>query len=136
MDNKYLTLTEAIKYAATLLDEGDLWMDNSGTSWDDFNLLDVAAADETETDDDVYYCVGFNGNIGLTQDSGYNVEWLYKVVPSSLRRQEAYIRRNNLVAKGYRLPKEVADSFSAACKRRGESQTSVLTRLMQGYIDE
>ena len=38
------------------------------------------------------------------------------------------------ISKSYKLKKDVADRFADACKECGESQASVITRLMEGYI--
>lgn len=73
--NKYLTLMEACKVAEEKL-EGNLLVDNSGTEWDTFNLMDCESQD---TDDDNYYCVGWDGRIGFTNNNGVNVDWIYKV---------------------------------------------------------
>jgi|GEM_PF-6459218 len=39
------------------------------------------------------------------------------------------------LSKSYRLPKETVDRFAAACQERGETQSGVLTELMEIYID-
>lgn len=80
MDNKYMTLLNAVKEAATRLDEGDLLSDGAN-DWDIDNLMDeLDSAADLVTDDTTYYCVGYDGSVGLTRDNGYNVEWIYRVV--------------------------------------------------------
>ncbi|KAK9679512.1 hypothetical protein QE152_g40013 [Popillia japonica] len=80
MDNRYNTLLDAIKVAETLLDDGQLLEDNSGTKWDVDNLWDAEFdQEESKEDPGCYYCVGYDGSIGYTGDNGYNVQWLYKV---------------------------------------------------------
>jgi len=79
MENKYSTLKSAVEEAATRLD-GDLLIDNAGTIWDTDNLLDeIATVGNGEDPNGGYYCVGYNGSIGITYDDGHNVAWLYEV---------------------------------------------------------
>lgn len=76
MENKY-TWREVLEEAKSRLSEGQLLEDNSGTQWDIYNLMDCEGE---QTDDERYYCVGYDGRIGFTKDNGYNVEWLYTVI--------------------------------------------------------
>jgi len=49
------------------------------------------------------------------------------------RKYEAKI---GMISKTYKLKKELVDSFKASCDKAGESQSAVLSRFMQQYIDE
>lgn len=51
-------------------------------------------------------------------------------------RVEKYQQKIGYISKSYKLKKDVADRFADACKECGESQASVITRLMEGYILE
>ena len=51
------------------------------------------------------------------------------------RPQDRYNQKNNLVAKSYRLNKDVADSFKEACEKAGISQSVQLTKMMQEFIN-
>lgn len=51
------------------------------------------------------------------------------------RPQDRYNEKNNLVAKSYRLNKDVVDSFKEACEKAGISQSVQLTKMMQEFID-
>lgn len=79
-ENCYLTLMDACKVSAERLDEGQL-LDDGANDWGIDNLIDeVYNSDSEELDgEDNYYCVGYDGSIGITHDNGYNVEWIYKV---------------------------------------------------------
>lgn len=39
------------------------------------------------------------------------------------------------ISKSYKIKKEIAEGFSKKCKENGESQASVITRLMNEYIN-
>ena len=76
-ENCYLTLMDALNRSEEILGENELLTDGV-TSYDTFNLREIILADgESDTLDgtDGYYCVGFDGSIGITHDSGYSVEW-------------------------------------------------------------
>lgn len=73
--NKYDTLREAVLAAQELLDKDEL-LDDGADLWDVYNLLD-AVADEEPVDG--YYCVGYDGRIGYTEDNGTTVKWIYTV---------------------------------------------------------
>lgn len=47
---------------------------------------------------------------------------------------EKYAKKVGLVSKSYKLKKEVVETFAQACEENGESQATVLTRLMNEYI--
>lgn len=51
-------------------------------------------------------------------------------------RVEKYQKKAGYKIKGFKLKGDVADRFADACKERGESQASVITRLMESYILE
>lgn len=51
-------------------------------------------------------------------------------------RVKRYQQKIGYISKSYKLKKDVADRFADACKECGESQASVITRLMEGYILE
>ena len=51
-------------------------------------------------------------------------------------RRTAYDQRNNLATKSYKLNRDVAERFKAACEARGTSQSKELTRMMLEYIDQ
>lgn len=78
MSSKY-TWEEALKAAEERLEEGQFLGDGLGVKWDIDNLLELPEGVEGfDVDDDNYYCVGWDGSIGITRDNGYNVEWIYK----------------------------------------------------------
>lgn len=49
-------------------------------------------------------------------------------------RVERYQKKAGYKVKGFKLKGDVADRFAEACEKRGESQASVITRLMEEYI--
>lgn len=49
---------------------------------------------------------------------------------------QKYHEKVGIIAKSYKLKKEVVEQFKEACESAGESQASVLTRYMQQYIEE
>lgn len=51
-------------------------------------------------------------------------------------RVEKYQKKAGYKIKGFKLKGDVADRFADACKECGESQASVITRLMESYILE
>lgn len=51
-------------------------------------------------------------------------------------RVEKYQKKAGYKIKGFKLKGDIADRFADACKERGESQASVITRLMESYILE
>lgn len=78
-DNCFVTLKGACEAANERLGENQL-LDDGAENWDIENLM-AAAADSEELDGkDNYYCVGHDGSIGITNDNGYNVNWVYKAV--------------------------------------------------------
>lgn len=50
------------------------------------------------------------------------------------RATDRYQKRAGLVAKSYKIRKELADDFARACERAGRSQASVISELMQEFI--
>lgn len=51
-------------------------------------------------------------------------------------RVERYQKKVGYKVKGFKLKGDVADRFEEACTKRGESQASAITRLMENYIAE
>lgn len=51
-------------------------------------------------------------------------------------RVEKYQKKAGYKIKGFKRKGDIADRFADACKERGESQASVITRLMESYILE
>lgn len=82
MENRYNSLKEALEVAKERLEENQL-LDDGATNWDIDNLKESIASNEDmeqKCDNNNYYCVGFDGRIGFTNDNGYNVQWLYTPV--------------------------------------------------------
>lgn len=50
--------------------------------------------------------------------------------------QKRYQQKVGIIAKSYRLKRDLTDAFAAACEKRGVSQAGQLTRMMQEFIDE
>ena len=48
--------------------------------------------------------------------------------------QEAYAERNNLIAKTYKINKDLAERFKTACDSDGVSQAGKLQELMRGWL--
>jgi len=46
-----------------------------------------------------------------------------------------YQAKIGMVAKTYKLKQELVDDFKTVCDKAGESQSSVLSRLMREYIE-
>lgn len=51
-------------------------------------------------------------------------------------RQNQYHARNNLKTFGYKLNKDLGDSFKQACEKKGISQAQQISKMMQLFIDE
>ena len=49
---------------------------------------------------------------------------------------QKYQSKIGLVAKTYKLDKNLTDQFKIACENMGESQAAVLTKLMKSYIEK
>lgn len=49
--------------------------------------------------------------------------------------QEAYAERNNLIAKTYKINKDLAERFKRACELNGVSQAGKLQELMLEYVE-
>ena len=47
-----------------------------------------------------------------------------------------YQEKIGLIAKSYKIRKELAEQFAQACKERGEGQAATISRLMQEYIEQ
>lgn len=54
----------------------------------------------------------------------------------STLRTKKYQEKVGYIAKSFKLKKDITDRFTAACKERGESQASVIARMMEEYIAE
>lgn len=52
------------------------------------------------------------------------------------RPQDAWNDRNGLVSKTYKLQKEIADDFAAACEAAGVSKKSQLEKMMLAFIED
>lgn len=48
---------------------------------------------------------------------------------------EKYQKKAGYTVKAFKIKKDVADLFTAACENTGVSQASQITRMMQEYID-
>ncbi len=46
-----------------------------------------------------------------------------------------YEEKAGWVSKSYKLKKDIVEAFAKACAENGEGQATVLTRLMNGYIE-
>lgn len=49
---------------------------------------------------------------------------------------QKYQQKVGLIAKSFKLKKELADQFKEACDRKGEAQAVVIARFMEQYIRE
>ena len=49
--------------------------------------------------------------------------------------QEEYEKRKNIAPKAYKLNRDLTEAFSRACKKAGRSQASVLTEMMENFIE-
>lgn len=47
-----------------------------------------------------------------------------------------YQNKVGLVAKSYKIKKELADRFAVACKKAGVSQAAQITKMMEKFIEE
>ena len=47
-----------------------------------------------------------------------------------------YQKKVGLIAKSYKLKKELADEFAALCKAQGVSQSALVTEWITKYIEE
>lgn len=52
------------------------------------------------------------------------------------RPQDAWNERNGLVSKTYKLQKDIADRFAAACDQAGVSKKKQLEKMMMNFISE
>jgi len=55
---------------------------------------------------------------------------------ASTRASKRYQEKVGIVPRTYKLKSQIADEFKDACQARGESQASVITRLMNEYINK
>lgn len=46
-----------------------------------------------------------------------------------------YQQKMGLIAKSYKIKKELADKFAETCNRLGVGQAATITKLMQEFID-
>lgn len=49
---------------------------------------------------------------------------------------EKYRKKMGIKGKSFKLKETLLNDFAKACERKGESQTKVITRLMEQYIKE
>lgn len=49
---------------------------------------------------------------------------------------EKYRKKNGIVAKNFKLKKELVEAYAEACKKAGVSQTGQIAKLMQSFIDD
>lgn len=54
---------------------------------------------------------------------------------SKYKYQEAYDERHGLIAKTYKISKDLAERFKRACDSKGISQASKLQELMRHWLD-
>jgi len=54
---------------------------------------------------------------------------------ASTRASKKYQEKIGLAPRTYKIKSDIADTFKESCKANGESQASVITRLMQSYIN-
>ena len=47
-----------------------------------------------------------------------------------------YQNKVGLIAKSYKIKREVADAFADACEKAGVSQAAKITELMLGFVQE
>ncbi len=52
------------------------------------------------------------------------------------RATEKYRQKMGIVTKSFKVKKVIKDEFERTCNRLGVSQTEMLTKLMQQFIDE
>lgn len=48
---------------------------------------------------------------------------------------EKYQKKAGIIAKSYKLKKDLTDEFAQACERAGKSQASVISDFMREFID-
>ena len=49
---------------------------------------------------------------------------------------DKYQKKIGLIAKSYKIKKELADQFAEACAKAGVSQASQISALMRGFIEQ
>lgn len=47
-----------------------------------------------------------------------------------------YQRKNGIIAKSYKIRKELADEFASTCDKLGVGKAATISRLMQEFIDQ
>jgi len=55
---------------------------------------------------------------------------------ASTRASKRYQEKIGIIPRTYKLKSQIADKFKETCQARGESQASVITRLMNEYINK
>jgi len=86
-ENCYTTLLQAAKATENKIEDGQL-LNDGANNWDIFNLIEHIKREEylnkNELDgEENYYCIGINGEIGITHDNGYNVDWIFTIADKS-----------------------------------------------------
>lgn len=49
---------------------------------------------------------------------------------------DKYQQKIGLIAKSFKIKKELADEFKAACEKAGVGQAATITKLMKQFIEE
>lgn len=49
---------------------------------------------------------------------------------------EKYRKKNGIISKNFKMKKEFADEFAAACAKAGVSQSAQIIKMMQEFIDQ
>lgn len=83
MDNRYYDFNEAVKASEKIIGEKGQLIDTTGEIWDCFNLMDNR--DSREEEGSSYWCVGYDGSIGYTENDGCNVRWDFQTVKEQNR---------------------------------------------------
>lgn len=52
------------------------------------------------------------------------------------RATEKYHAKVGLISKSYKLKRELADEFAAACEKAGVSQASQISKMMREFIEQ
>lgn len=59
-----------------------------------------------------------------------------KLTKNKYKSQQRWQEKNNLIAKTYKLNRNIVEQFKEACEKNGVTQASKLTELMQNFINE
>lgn len=78
MSNIFYDFLKAVRAAEEIIGDG-LLVDGTGARWDCYNLSDHP--DSRPEGGDAYWCVGWDGSVGYTEDNGHNVRWDYIPAP-------------------------------------------------------